>query len=234
MVFCNWCYLITLASCALLQDEPRHIGGFGLRHCNNSLMMDVVVSNIPKAISELLVSTMHAHLRTHSGSVFSHLSTTACGMNSECANHQHSMFIITKPLSGSINQQTYWLPLNDPYCTSGKDKCSYFTYKHRNEKEVFIHKVKEYWIKTVVKSGWCQYSVPLLFQCECHVIFAISRFLSLGSRFFFAWERARGKHFVSKHTQFLHVKNHKFWKCCGVYTQNWLQLRSRTEYCVNT
>lgn len=64
-------------------------------------------------------------------------------MNSESTDHQHSMFIITKPLSGSINQQLNSSLLNDLYCTFGKDKCYYFTYEQRKEKVVFIHKVQE-------------------------------------------------------------------------------------------
>lgn len=131
--FCNCCYFITLASCALRQDEPRHIEGSGSRHCNNSLTTDVVVSNIPKAISDVLVSTMHAHTWTHCGSVspFTHLSSSACDRNIDCTGDQHSNFITAKPLSGSTNQQMYWLLLNDLYCTSGKDKCSYFAYKQQ-------------------------------------------------------------------------------------------------------
>lgn len=129
LVFCNCRYLITLASCLLLQDEPRHIGGFGLRHCNNSLMTDVVVSNFPKANSDLLVSTMHAHTRTHCGSMSSFLICLHLHMtwtvNAQIINTH--MFIITKPISGSVNQQTYQLLLNDLYCTSGKDKCNDFT-----------------------------------------------------------------------------------------------------------
>lgn len=100
------CYLITLAACALLQDEPRHIGG--LRHCNNSLMMDVVVSNIPKAISDLLVSTMYSRTNTLWERVpFSHLSVAACDKDAKRKDHQHSIFIITEPLSEPINQETY-------------------------------------------------------------------------------------------------------------------------------
>lgn len=154
LVFCNRCYLIALASCALLLDEPRHIGGFSLCHHNDSLVTDVVVSNIPKAISHPLASTMHAHTRTHCGSVSPFLNcqqlhvtwtVNAQIINTACLSSQ-------SPLSGFINQQMYWSLLNDLYCTSGKDKCNYFSYKQRNEKEVFIHKVQEHWIKAVVKS----------------------------------------------------------------------------------
>lgn len=145
-VLVSWdcCNLITLASCALLQDEPRHIGESDLRHRNNSLMTDVVVSNIPKAISDLLVSTMHAHTWTHCGSM-SPFQLSNSFVNSYMW-HVHWMYIEYHhklPLSKSINQQhidrlimIFIIPLGrisaiTPLINRGM-----------NEKEVFIHKVK--------------------------------------------------------------------------------------------